>query len=141
MYSSHARFLGKRDSLSRSPEPSDFTLAKAEENDREQDGDKDQILAADYDPSLDRREDEEKRVGGAGVAKGEPEPDEVEEYEEEMEEEEDLDDMFAVAMGEKKPKKVKKVSVSTALHYRPKIKIHLITEEENSSARPNNNHS
>lgn len=100
--------------MSRSPEPSDFALAKAEEEDsqnREGDGD-DQILAADYDPSLDRREDEQKRIGGVAPAKDESHVDEVEEVEEEVEEEEELDDMFAVAMGEKKQKKVKKVLVS-----------------------------
>ncbi|KAI0062142.1 kinase-like protein [Artomyces pyxidatus] len=61
------------------------------------------MSAADYDPSLDRREDEERRVRGA---KGEPDED-IEMIVEEEEEEDDVDDMFAVAMGA--PKKVKKV--------------------------------
>lgn len=69
------------------------------------------MLAADYDPSLDRREDEQKRIRDVAPTMNEPQPDEVEEVEEEVEEEEELDDMFAVAMGEKKPKKVKKVLV------------------------------
>ena len=69
-----------------------------------------QVSAADYDPSLDRREDEHRRV-----LKDEPmavDPvsiEDVEEIEEVEEEEEDVDDMFAVAMGER-PKKVKKVA-------------------------------
>lgn len=109
---------GKLNTLSRSPEPGDFTLAKAEEDDTQgtdpitADGDsQDQILAADYDPSLDRREDEQKRIGNTAVrlpaADSQPN-DEIEEVEEVEEEEEDLDDMFAVATGEKKPKKVLK---------------------------------
>ncbi|KAI0045783.1 kinase-like protein, partial [Auriscalpium vulgare] len=64
-----------------------------------------QISAADYDPSLDRREDEERRVRGV---KAEPDPDIVM-IEEEEEEEEDVDDMFAVTTSTKKVKKVKKV--------------------------------
>jgi serine/threonine-protein kinase PRP4 len=112
----------KHESLSRSPEPSDFALAKAEEDDadRTADGD-DQILAADYDPSLDRREDEQKRIGGAGPSKGEPQPQPQEEEEVEEVEEEDLDDMFAVAMGEKKLKKVKKVVVSSLRLAQPSL--------------------
>lgn len=68
-----------------------------------------QISAADYDPSLDRREDEEKRMR-AVVAKDEEHLDngviEVDD-----EEEDDVDDMFAMIDAEK-PKKVKKVVVS-----------------------------
>ncbi|KAK0473941.1 kinase-like domain-containing protein [Armillaria novae-zelandiae] len=68
-----------------------------------------QVSAGDYDPSLDRREDEQRRV--FGPTQNEPEVMEVEvEEEEEEEEEEDLDDMFAVATVEKKPKTVKKVN-------------------------------
>jgi serine/threonine-protein kinase PRP4 len=72
-----------------------------------QDGAPDQISAADYDPSLDRREDEQRRVL-------KDEPMNVETIEEEEEEEEDdVDDMFAVALTVKKRKKVKKVLVCT----------------------------
>jgi serine/threonine-protein kinase PRP4 len=102
-------------SLSASPTPGLFELAKDEEGGaqveaqaREQrDGAHDQISAADYDPSLDRREDEKKRVLGV---KDEPDQ-EVEVIEEE--DEDDLDDMFAVASNPKrKIKKTKTVVVS-----------------------------
>ncbi|EIW85723.1 kinase-like protein [Coniophora puteana RWD-64-598 SS2] len=69
-----------------------------------------QISAADYDPSLDRREDEHRRV-----LKDEPmavDPvivEDIEETEYVEEEEDDVDDMFAVATREK-PKKVKRVA-------------------------------
>jgi serine/threonine-protein kinase PRP4 len=101
--------------LSRSPEPDDFSLAKAHEDDIPPsepvaNGEVEQVLAADYDPSLDRREDEQKRIRD-GFPNTQPQQPEEEEVEEEVEEEE-LDDMFAIAMGEKKPKKVKKVVVS-----------------------------
>ncbi|KAG5637187.1 hypothetical protein H0H81_005444 [Sphagnurus paluster] len=100
--STHNGSIGKRDSMSASPTPADFELAKdAEKDENKFQADAtglEQISAADYDPSLDRREDEQRRVR-------EPAP-EIEEIEEE--EEEDVDDMFAVAMSEKKVKKVKK---------------------------------
>ncbi|EAU80755.2 CMGC/DYRK/PRP4 protein kinase [Coprinopsis cinerea okayama7 len=85
----------------------------------------DQINAADYDPSLDRREDERKRFGvdqaangtnhhvngqsGSAIDVDMEDEDEDDEADEESEEE-DLDDMFAVALGgdEEKPKKKKK---------------------------------
>ncbi|KAL9714610.1 U4/U6 small nuclear ribonucleoprotein prp4 [Leucoagaricus gongylophorus] len=111
---------GKRDSLSRSPEPSDFALAKAEDDDADHiavdtDADnQDQILAADYDPSLDRREDEQKRIGNAVVGSETRANDEVDEVEEVEEEEEDLDDMFVAATGKKSKKIVKKVVKNTA---------------------------
>ena len=73
------------------------------------DGINEQVSAADYDPSLDRREDEEKRIR-AVVEKDESHQD-VEMVEVE-EEEEDVDDMFALDVTEKRPKKVKKVAVS-----------------------------
>ncbi|KII89474.1 hypothetical protein PLICRDRAFT_109520 [Plicaturopsis crispa FD-325 SS-3] len=102
----------KRDSPSASPTPGAFTLAKDDEQEDAQvkaqaeDGEENQILAADYDPSLDRREDEEKRVR---VAKDEPIDVETIEEEEE-EDDDDVDDMFAVATTEKKKvKKVRKV--------------------------------
>ena len=92
-----------------------FSLAKGDDEEQvqakaqEQNGAGEQISAADYDPSLDRREDEHKRVWGA---KEEPVDVEMVEEEEE-EEEEDVDDMFAIATTEKKKvKKVKRVVVS-----------------------------
>ncbi|KIJ63386.1 hypothetical protein HYDPIDRAFT_113375 [Hydnomerulius pinastri MD-312] len=105
--------ISKRDSASPTPEPGMFELAKDEDEEdaraqaQAQDGTGEQISAADYDPSLDRREDEHKRV-----YKDKPmvtDLEAVEEVEEE-EEEEDLDDMFAVASADKKKvKKVKKI--------------------------------
>jgi hypothetical protein len=95
---------GKPESLSPSPTQAAFALTKeGDEEDAQvkvqaENAGAEQVSAADYDPSLDRREDEQKRVR-------EPMP-EVEVIEEE-EEEDDVDDMFAVATGEKK--KVKKV--------------------------------
>ncbi|KAF8802996.1 kinase-like protein [Phlegmacium glaucopus] len=93
-----------RDSASVSPTPRDFALAK----DGEQEGESrtenaggEQVSAADYDPSLDRREDEHKRFGEK-VPK-------VEAIDEEVEEEEDVEDMFAVANSDKKVKKTKKI--------------------------------
>lgn len=102
---------GKRESMSTSPAPDSFALAKEEEeeaqvNGHAEDGNREQISAADYDPSLDRREDEKKML--RGVQDGHS--DDVEVIEEE-EEEEDVDDMFAALTSEKKVKKVKKVVV------------------------------
>ena len=60
--------LDKRDSLSATPAPTGFDLLKDDEQEdietkvQAQGGIAEQISAADYDPSLDRREDEEKRV-------------------------------------------------------------------------------
>lgn len=68
-----------------------------------QNGNAEQISAADYDPSLDRREDEQKRVYKDEL---------MEEEIIEEEEDDDVDDMFAVAKTEKKVKKVRKVMVS-----------------------------
>jgi serine/threonine-protein kinase PRP4 len=63
------------------------------------------ISAADYDPSLDRREDEERRVRGAADQ-------DIVMVEEEVEEEDDLDDMFAIGTTEKKKKKkIRQVAV------------------------------
>ena len=91
-----------------------FSLAKGGDEEevqakaQQENGAGEQISAADYDPSLDRREDEHKRVWG-----GKEEPVDVEMIEEEeVEEEEDVDDMFAVATTDKKVKKVKRVVVS-----------------------------
>ncbi|KIM49860.1 hypothetical protein M413DRAFT_21983 [Hebeloma cylindrosporum] len=94
----------RRDSASVSPTPQDFTLAKDEE-DREAPTEHtgtEQVLAADYDPSLDRREDERKRFGDQAQIIHPVEDEE----EEEEEEDEDLDDMFSVAFSDKP--KVKK---------------------------------
>ena len=110
----------RRESRSASPAPDIFELAKGGEEEGAQaeaqeqakrDGAREQISAADYDPSLDRREDEQRRVRGA---KEELNHD-VEMIEEE--EEEDVDDMFAVSVADKKKKikKVKKVIVSLLL--------------------------
>lgn len=100
--------LDNRDSASLSPTPRDFALAK----DNEQEGESrtentgvEQVSAADYDPSLDRREDEYKRFGDKVPNVGT--------IDEEVEEEEDVEDMFAVADSEKKVKKVKKAIVSS----------------------------
>jgi len=68
-----------------------------------------QVSAADYDPSLDRREDEHKRFGDNAIAVDGGDEEEVEEVEEEEDAEDDLDDMFAVTAPVKKVKKVKKV--------------------------------
>lgn len=127
-------------SASASPTPHDFELAKAGDEESAQvevqaqatvvnghaDGTQ-QVSAADYDPSLDRREDEERRVRGTthahpngngnGVqAKQDTteihDVEMIEEEEEAEEEEDDLDDMFAIASGEKKKaKKMKKKKV------------------------------
>jgi hypothetical protein len=59
---------GKRDSMSASPTPDAFELAKDDEQEdaqvkvQAQNGNAEQVSAADYDPSLDRREDEQKRI-------------------------------------------------------------------------------
>lgn len=105
--------VDKRESMSASPTPHDFELAKDEDQEeevpRESEG-AEQVSAADYDPSLDRREDEHKRFKEP-IPKNEPTEEEIEVIDEE-EEEEDVDDMFAALTTEKKPKKVKKVVVS-----------------------------
>jgi serine/threonine-protein kinase PRP4 len=104
----------RRESQSASPAPDIFELAKGGEEEGAQaeaqeqakrDGAREQISAADYDPSLDRREDEQRRVRGAKEDLNQ----DVEMIEEE--EEEDVDDMFAVSVADKKKKvrKVKKV--------------------------------
>jgi serine/threonine-protein kinase PRP4 len=105
-----------------------FELAKGGEEEGAQaeaqeqakrDGAPEQISAADYDPSLDRREDEQRRVRGTkDVSNQDVEMIEDEEEEEEEEEDDDddddddVDDMFAVSVADKKTKKVKKVMVS-----------------------------
>lgn len=115
-----------RESQSASPAPDVFELAKGGEEEGAQaeaqeqakrEGAREQVSAADYDPSLDRREDEQRRVRGA---KEELNRD-VEMIEEDDEEEEDdVDDMFAVSVVDKKKKvrKVKKVVVSFVFVFR-----------------------
>lgn len=94
--------------MSASPTPGAFELAKDDEQEdvqvkvQAQNGNAEQVSAADYDPSLDRREDEQKRF-----LKDDP----MTVVEEEEDEEEDVDDMFAVASSVKKVTKVKKVVV------------------------------
>jgi len=96
-------------SPSTSPTDGIFELAKDNEQEDAQaeahaqaqrEGDQ-MISAADYDPSLDRREDEERRVRGS-----QNEGNEEDIVVEEIEEEDDFDDMFAIDTGEKKKKNV-----------------------------------
>ncbi len=106
-----SRFSGRRDSTSVSPTPGDFTLAKEDEASRNQRMDQagaEQVSAADYDPSLDRREDENKRLGvELKVIHSDKDTDEIEE----VEEADDVDDMFAISTMKKG--KVKKVKVNS----------------------------
>ena len=82
--------------------------AEAQEQ-AERDGAWEQISAADYDPSLDRREDEQRRVRGTKEELNQ----DVEMIEEEDDDDDDVDDMFAVSVADRKrTKKVKKVNVS-----------------------------
>ncbi|KZT74096.1 kinase-like protein [Daedalea quercina L-15889] len=100
--------ISKRESVSMSPTPGAFSLAKDQEDGQAkgqvQDGPHEQISAADYDPSLDRREDEKRVLGVQDAPAGD-----VQMVEEVEEEEEEVDDMFAITTSEKKTKKVKKV--------------------------------
>jgi serine/threonine-protein kinase PRP4 len=107
----------QRGSQSASPAPDVFELAKGGEEEGAQaeaqeqakrEGAREQVSAADYDPSLDRREDEQRRVRGA---KEELIQDvEMIEDDEDDDDDDDVDDMFAVSVGDKKRvKKVKKV--------------------------------
>lgn len=110
--------IARPDSISVSPTPRDFALAKDGDDSSgpsEQVG-AEQVLAADYDPSLDRREDERRRFGDQPLPIELEEEEEVEEEVEE-EEEDDIDDMFAVASLDKpKVRKVRKVKVGTRLN-------------------------
>lgn len=99
--------------MSTSPSPADFALAKDDEQEdvqatiQAENTGGEQVSAADYDPSLDRREDEQRRVRDPVPA--------IETIEEEVEEEDDVDDMFAVATSDvKKVRKVKKKTVVRA---------------------------
>lgn len=101
----------RRESVSASPEPNEFTLAKdgdeqAQDTTQTQNEVGEQVSAADYDPNQDRREDEGKRIHDVDDLAG----DDIEMIVEE--EEDDLDDMFAVVTTEKKKaKKIKRVIV------------------------------
>jgi serine/threonine-protein kinase PRP4 len=100
-----------------SPGPSEFLLAKDNEEEDAQvkrhaaNAGEEQVSAADYDPSLDRREDEQKRFGNGRGDEGQVVALTVEDEEmvEEEEVDDDVDDMFAVAViDSQKVKKVKK---------------------------------
>ncbi|KAJ6606025.1 kinase-like domain-containing protein [Mycena vulgaris] len=102
---------------SRSPSPTQdqdqaqeqFTLAKPDSPgkvgavQKQADDGQAQVNAADYDPSLDRREDEFRRVQGAPVANVADE-----EGDDEEEEDDEVDDMFAFAGAKPKKKSGKK---------------------------------
>ena len=115
----------RRDSASTSPEPGAFELAKDNEQEdaqvqaHAQNGSNDQISAADYDPSLDHREDEKRRFKDEPVV-------EIIEEEEIEEEEDDVDDMFALE-SVKKVKKVRKVVVSSSPRF-PHTRLNISTE-------------
>ncbi|THG97632.1 hypothetical protein EW026_g4406 [Hermanssonia centrifuga] len=113
--SSASAYASKRETISVSPTPALFALAKeGQEEDvqvkaQEEEGNREQISAADYDPSLDRREDEQKRVRGV------PEETSADIEMVEEEEEDDVEDMFAVVTAEKKKvKRVKRVMKPSA---------------------------
>lgn len=103
----------RRASASLSPAPKGFALAKEMEEGRSEvdHAGAEQISAADYDPSLDRREDEKRRLGGDPLKQDVIQVDDEEDDEEE-DEDEDLDDMFAVVMSDKPAKKKKTKAVS-----------------------------
>jgi len=110
-------------SLAPTPGGKDFDLEKHEENgekeavQKEVTSEKAGISAADYDPTGDKQDDEEKRrkdaADGVGEPVAEPVPveDEWEEVEIEEEVEDDDVDMFAAFGDEDAPKKKRKVTV------------------------------
>lgn len=121
---------------SSSPAPDDFALAKdgdtngdAQMTDANAQGE--HVLAADYDPSHDRREDEHKRFGVPHPQQA-AEVVESEEFEEVEEvEEDDIDDMFAVDKPEKKVKKVRrKVTVRSSYTF----VLHTLTSRQKPAA-------
>lgn len=83
----------------------------------------DQVSAADYDPSMDRREDDARQARHAAAAladgtgevlnrpKVSMEDGDTGEVAEEFEDDDDVDDMFAIDMDKPKKKKVVKVSL------------------------------
>lgn len=73
-------------------------------------GQNDQISAADYDPSQDRREEEMRRIKAIDAQdehKMDVDDALVEEVEEEVDDDDDVDDMFAAIQDTPKPKKVR----------------------------------
>ena len=116
MRSSLIHPLARKESVSASPEPNEFTLAKdgdeqAQDTTQTQNEGGEQVSAADYDPNQDRREDEGKRIHDV-----DDHADDVEMIVEEEDEEEDVDDMFAVAATDKKKvKKIRRVIVCECL--------------------------
>jgi serine/threonine-protein kinase PRP4 len=76
------------------------------------DGTREQVSAADYDPSLDRREDEQRRVRGVKEDLNQ-DVEMIDEDEDDDDDDDDVDDMFALSVADKKKniKKVKKVIV------------------------------
>lgn len=110
-------------SLAPTPGGKDFDLEKHEENgekeavQKEVSSEKAGISAAEYDPTGDKKDDEEKRRKDATEGIGEPAPepipveDEWEEVEIEEEVEDDDVDMFAAFGDEDTPKKKRKVTV------------------------------
>jgi len=112
----------RRESQSASPASDMFELAKGGEEEGAQaeaqeqakrDGAREQISAADYDPSLDRREDEQRRVRGGAKEVLNQDVEMIEEEEgegDDDDDDDDVDDMFSVSVADKKKtKKVKKV--------------------------------
>jgi serine/threonine-protein kinase PRP4 len=119
-----------RGSASATPEPLVFDLTKEEDagiaqtavqHENVKEGTADQS-AADYDPSMDQREDEQKRLRtDANLSVNE----EAEEWEEEDDQDdEDVDDMFAIIDSEK-PKKSKKKKAKVLV--RDSISLRLMT--------------
>ncbi|KZV79783.1 kinase-like protein [Exidia glandulosa HHB12029] len=98
-------------SRSASPAANDqFSLEKSTDGQASLADGGEQVSAADYDPSLDRKQDEDKRFGRQEVAM---DVDLVEEVVEE-EEEEEIDDLFALGTPEKKKTRiVRKVTKPT----------------------------
>jgi serine/threonine-protein kinase PRP4 len=98
--------LDQRDSASVSPTPRELVLAKESDVDGnlgvEHTGE--QFSAVDYDPSLDRREDQQKLFGVERKVETIVDDGEVEM---EVEEEDDVDDMFAISTTKTKVKKSK----------------------------------
>lgn len=97
--------------MSSTPAPDgDFVLAKGDNENHNQATETTQVSAGDYDPSMDRREDEQRRFHADDV---QIEEEEVEV--EEVEEEDDVDDMFA-AVTSAKPKVKRMVKKIVRLH-------------------------
>ncbi|KAJ7753423.1 kinase-like domain-containing protein [Mycena maculata] len=116
--STHAKQPSRSPSPPQEQEQEQFTLAKPDSPSAMQRMQSDvQVNAADYDPSLDRREDEFRRQGqGAlppvlGVSADDAVDEEGEE--EEDDEEDEVDDMFAFSGPKAKKKTGKKVSAGT----------------------------